>query len=104
MKRTTTENLLVHILGSCETTADASFVGTNKTRTLAHNVTSVVTGSIGTHAKFIENLKENKARTNAPNWEQDRVICTFASHQVLVPTRHQMMLPLHILPLAIGRV
>ena len=33
---------------------------------------SVVAGSIGIHAKFVRNLKENKARTNAPDQEQDQ--------------------------------
>jgi len=71
-KRMTAENLLVRILGSCETMANASVVCTDKTGTLTQNVMSVVAGSIGIHAKFVRNLKDNKARTNAPDQEQDQ--------------------------------
>src|SRR6266403_4550322 len=71
-KRMTYENLLVRVLGSCETTANASVVCTDKTGTLTQNVMSVVAGSIGFHAKFVRNLRENKVRTNAPDQEQDQ--------------------------------
>ena len=70
-KRMTAERLLVRILGSCETMANASVVCTDKTGTLTQNVMSVVAGSIGIHAKFVRNLKDNKARTNAPDQDQD---------------------------------
>ena len=72
MKRMTEEKLLVRILGSCETMANASVVCTDKTGTLTQNVMSIVAGSIGIHAKLVRNLKENKARTNAPYQEQDQ--------------------------------
>ena len=68
----TAENLLVRILGSCETMANASVVCTDKTGTLTQNAMSVVAGSIGIHAKFVRNLKDNKARSNAPDQEQDQ--------------------------------
>ena len=71
-KRMTAEKLLVRILGSCLTMANASVVCTDKTGTLTQNVMSIVAGSIGIHAKFIRNLKDNKARTNAPAQEQDQ--------------------------------
>lgn len=71
-KRMTAEKLLVRILGSCETMANASVVCTDKTGTLTQNVMSVVAGSIGIHAKFVRNLKDNKARTNAPDQDQDQ--------------------------------
>jgi len=71
-KRMTAENLLVRILGSCETMANASVICTDKTGTLTQNNMSVVAGSIGIHAKFVRNLKENRARTNAPDQEQDQ--------------------------------
>ena len=71
-KRMTAERLLVRILGSCETMANASVVCTDKTGTLTQNVMSVVAGSIGIHAKFVRNLKDNKARTNAPDQNQDQ--------------------------------
>ena len=52
--------------------ANASVVCTDKTGTLTQNVMSVVAGSIGIHAKFVRSLKEDKARTNAPDQEQDQ--------------------------------
>src|ERR1700733_8264374 len=65
----TYEKLLVRVLGSCETMANASVVCTDKTGTLTQNVMTVVAGSIGVHAKFVRNLEENKARTNADEKE-----------------------------------
>jgi Ca2+-transporting ATPase len=61
----TYEKLLVRVLGSCETMANASVVCTDKTGTLTQNVMSVVAGSVGIHAKFVQKLEDNKARTNA---------------------------------------
>jgi len=64
-KRMTYENLLVRVLGSCETMANATVVCTDKTGTLTQNVMSVVTGSVGINAKFVKNLQENLSRSNA---------------------------------------
>ncbi|TCD63338.1 hypothetical protein EIP91_005657 [Steccherinum ochraceum] len=64
-KRMTKENLLVRVLGSCETMANASVVCTDKTGTLTQNEMSVVAGSIGIHCKFVHRLSDNQARTNA---------------------------------------
>ncbi|KAJ7178583.1 calcium-transporting ATPase [Mycena crocata] len=64
-KRMTYEKLLVRILGSCETMANASVVCTDKTGTLTQNVMTVVAGSVGIHAKFVRHLETNEARTNA---------------------------------------
>lgn len=61
----TKENLLVRVLGSCETMANASVVCTDKTGTLTQNVMTVVAGSIGIHCKFVHHLSDNQARTNA---------------------------------------
>ncbi|KAJ7475762.1 calcium-transporting ATPase [Mycena latifolia] len=63
-KRMTYEKLLVRILGSCETMANASVVCTDKTGTLTQNSMTVVAGSVGIHAKFVRRLEENVARTN----------------------------------------
>jgi P-type Ca2+ transporter type 2C len=68
----TKENLLVRVLGSCETMANASVICTDKTGTLTQNEMTVVAGSIGIHAKFVRKLDENPARagkedTNRPN-------------------------------------
>ena len=71
-KRMIAENILVRVIGSCGTMANATVVCTDKTGMLTQNVMSVVAGSIGIHAKFVRNLKENKARTNAPDQEQDQ--------------------------------
>ncbi|KAL6301353.1 calcium-translocating P-type ATPase [Sparassis latifolia] len=64
-KRMTRENLLVRVLGSCETMANASVVCTDKTGTLTQNAMSVVAGTIGVHCKFVHHLEDNRARTNA---------------------------------------
>ncbi|KAG1781576.1 Ca-transporting ATPase [Suillus placidus] len=64
-KRMTKENLLVRVLGSCETMGNSSVICTDKTGTLTCNVMSVVAGSIGIHAKFVRKLEDNQARTNA---------------------------------------
>jgi P-type Ca2+ transporter type 2C len=61
----TKEKLLVRVLGSCETMANASVVCTDKTGTLTQNEMTVVAGSIGIHCKFVHRLEENRARTNA---------------------------------------
>ncbi|KAH9902643.1 calcium-translocating P-type ATPase [Cubamyces lactineus] len=64
-KRMTKENLLVRVLGSCETMANASVICTDKTGTLTQNAMTVVAGSIGIHCKFVHRLEDNQARTNA---------------------------------------
>ena len=68
----TAKNPLVRTLGPRKTTVNASIVCTDKTGTLTQNVMRVVAGSIGIHTKSVCNLKENKARANAPDWGQDR--------------------------------
>ena len=77
-KHMTAKKLLVRILGSHETMANASVVCTDKTSTLTQNVISVVAGLIGIHAKFVHNLEDNKARTNAPDQEQEKAIAEVA--------------------------
>ncbi|KDQ58253.1 hypothetical protein JAAARDRAFT_47360 [Jaapia argillacea MUCL 33604] len=71
-KRLTAEKLLVHILGSCETMANASVVCTDKTGTLTQNVMTVVAGSVGIHTKFVDKLEDNKARTNVNSESDDK--------------------------------
>jgi Ca2+-transporting ATPase len=61
----TYEKLLVRVLGSCETMANANVVCTDKTGTLTQNEMTVVAGSIGVHGKFVRQLAENELRTNA---------------------------------------
>jgi P-type Ca2+ transporter type 2C len=61
----TYEKLLVRVLVSCETMANASVVCTDKTGTLTQNVMSVVAGSVGIHAKFVRKLEDNQTLTNA---------------------------------------
>lgn len=70
-KRMTDENLLVRVLSSCETMANASVVCTDKTGTLTQNSMTVVAGSIGIHAKFVRDLGENAGRSNVE--EKDAV-------------------------------
>jgi Ca2+-transporting ATPase len=69
-KRMTYENLLVRVLGSCETMANASVICTDKTGTLTQNVMTVVAGSVGIHGKFVRLLGENADRTNADETEK----------------------------------
>ena len=64
-KRMTYEKLLVRVLGSCETMANATVVWTDKTGTLTQHAMSIVAGSVGIHAKFVKNLQENLSRSNA---------------------------------------
>lgn len=66
----TKENLLVRVLGSCETMANASVICTDKTGTLTQNSMTVVAGSLGIHAKFVRQLTDNAARSNAEEVEQ----------------------------------
>lgn len=47
-KRMTKQNLLVRVLGSCETMANANVICTDKTGTLTTNSMMVVAGSVGT--------------------------------------------------------
>ncbi|PWN53499.1 calcium-translocating P-type ATPase [Violaceomyces palustris] len=63
-KRMTEMNLLVRLLGACETMANASVVCTDKTGTLTQNEMSVVAGSVGAHLKFAYRLEENRSRIN----------------------------------------
>ena len=60
----TKEKLLVRVLDSCETMANATVVCTDKTGTLTQNVMTVVAGSVGVHAKFVKNLNENMNRAD----------------------------------------
>ncbi|TIB93928.1 calcium-translocating P-type ATPase [Wallemia mellicola] len=70
-KRMTKANLLVRLLASCETMANATAVCTDKTGTLTQNVMSVVAGTIGIKAKFVTRLDENSSRSNADELNND---------------------------------
>lgn len=71
-KRMTKNNLLVRVLGSCETMGHATVVCTDKTGTLTTNVMTVVAGSLGVHGKFVRNIKENAERSIADAEGHDR--------------------------------
>ncbi|KAF8640285.1 hypothetical protein AX16_010180 [Volvariella volvacea WC 439] len=58
-KRMTRENLLVRVLGACETMANASVVCTDKTGTLTTGEMTVVAGTVGLHCRFIQNSETN---------------------------------------------
>ena len=64
-KQMTYEKLLVRILGSCKTIVNMSVICTDKMGTLTQNVMSVVAGAVGIHSKFVQQLGDNQARTNA---------------------------------------
>ena len=92
----TEENLLVHILSSCETIANTSVVCTNEAGMLTQNVTSIVAGSIGIHTGFVCNLGGNKARINAPDQEwarpQEQDVTDAADEsQVTLQTRRRFL-------------
>jgi Ca2+-transporting ATPase len=70
--RMTRQNLLVRVLGSCETMANATVVCTDKTGTLTQNVMTVVAGSLGVKGKFVRELAENGERTNAGEADNTR--------------------------------
>ncbi|BEI91925.1 uncharacterized protein CcaverHIS019_0407450 [Cutaneotrichosporon cavernicola] len=71
-KRMTAQNLLVRVLGSCETMGHATVICTDKTGTLTQNVMTVVAGSLGVHGKFVRNLEDNQERSIAGLSEADR--------------------------------
>ena len=70
----TEENLLVRVLSSRETMANATVVCTDKIGTPTQNVMSVIAGSLGIHAKFVRNLEQNRTRTNAPDQNPEETI------------------------------
>ena len=59
----TRANLLVRVLGSCETMANSTVVCTDKTGTLTQNAMTVVAGSVGVHGKFVRQIDENVERS-----------------------------------------
>lgn len=69
-KRMSEENLLVRVLGSCETMANASVICTDKTGTLTQNKMMVVAGSIGVHAKFVRQLSSDTSSSNTASDQQ----------------------------------
>ncbi|KAE8226735.1 hypothetical protein CF319_g687 [Tilletia indica] len=71
-KRMTKANLLVRLLGSCETMANATVVCTDKTGTLTQNEMQVVAGSIGVDLQFADYLDENQGRVNQDGWTIDQ--------------------------------
>ncbi|CAD6888985.1 unnamed protein product [Tilletia laevis] len=71
-KRMTKANLLVRLLGSCETMANATVVCTDKTGTLTQNEMLVVAGSIGVDLQFADVLNENGGRVNQDGWSIDQ--------------------------------
>ncbi|KAK0558170.1 plasma membrane calcium, partial [Tilletia horrida] len=71
-KRMTKANLLVRLLGSCETMANATVVCTDKTGTLTQNEMHVVAGAIGVDLQFADILNENQGRVNGAGWSIDQ--------------------------------
>ncbi|KAF9231062.1 calcium P-type ATPase, partial [Melanogaster broomeanus] len=65
-KHMTKENLLIRLLGSCETMANASVICTEKTDTVLQHTMAIVAGSIGMHAKFVRKLEVNQAEPMPP--------------------------------------
>ncbi|KAH9820589.1 hypothetical protein DFH28DRAFT_1079434 [Melampsora americana] len=61
-RRMTKMKLLVRVLSSCETMANATVICTDKTGTLTQNKMTVVAGSIGVNLKFADTVDENESR------------------------------------------
>lgn len=64
-RRMAKQNLLVRLLGSCETMGAATVICTDKTGTLTQNQMSVVAGSVGVHCKFVRQLENHRGRAAA---------------------------------------
>ncbi|KAH9010111.1 Ca-transporting ATPase [Lactarius hengduanensis] len=64
-KRMFKQNLLVRVLRSCETMANASVICIDKTGTLTQNEVTIAAVSVGVHAKFVRSLEENRACTGS---------------------------------------
>jgi len=71
-KRMTKQNLLVRLLGSCETMANATVVCTDKTGTLTQNEMHVVAGAVGVDLEFADILDENRTRVTDGSWSIDQ--------------------------------
>ncbi|EUC55136.1 calcium-transporting ATPase, partial [Rhizoctonia solani AG-3 Rhs1AP] len=70
----TKERLLIGVLASCETMANASIVYTGKAGTLTQNVMSFVAGSVSIHCKLIQWRPENEGRQNVDHVIEDQEI------------------------------
>jgi Ca2+-transporting ATPase len=95
-KQMAKENLLVYVLGSCETMANASVICTDKTSTLSQNEMTVIAGSIGIHTKFVWKLGENPASTgnkdtNCPNAKGLPLLLSFPSTKASIRTRRRLL-------------
>lgn len=56
-RRMSNQNLLVRILGSCETMANATCICTDKTGTLTQNKMNVVAGCVGSDLLYLDSIK-----------------------------------------------
>ena len=61
----TRENLLVRVLNSCETMANASVVCMDKTGTLTQNEMTVVAGTLGSDVVFVRDLAQHPERATS---------------------------------------
>lgn len=69
-KRMTAQNLLVRVLASCETMANANVICTDKTGTLTQNRMTVVAMTVGVNTKCVRRLADHPDRSNAKEDEK----------------------------------
>ncbi|KAH9025697.1 Ca-transporting ATPase [Lactarius deliciosus] len=74
-ERMSKDNLLVRVLGSCETVAYASVICTDKTGTLTQNEMTVVAVSVGVHANFVHRPRQRDNTGRLRMVEENRA-CT----------------------------
>lgn len=84
----TRENLLVRVLNSCETMANASVVCTDKTGTLTQNEMTVVAGTIGSNLVIVRDLAQNPQRASFDIAEDDEKPSTAHHDRLAVELRH----------------
>lgn len=88
-RRMSNQNLLVRILGSCETMANATVVCTDKTGTLTQNRMRVVAGCLGRSMRFLDQIRHRSGNVTDDQSGDTVVLQELPSH---LPTSVQMLI------------